>query len=408
MILINIFSAAFILSTAMLVSYFMSRFNIYVFISTFIVSLVVFALLNNMFIYRHANNIDRLNDIIGKLAEGNLIEAQDLVAKSKMGYISNNLGNLVQYISSTFSGINELIRLIKVQNEDINATVQQFNEEILNTFNELSAIDKESSQITNSMKNIAAVIEETTKDTYNVSMECNEANAKSAETVNWAVAGAKALREADEAMQNVVGSIREVSNSINKLDESSKRISDIVSVISAISDQTNLLALNAAIEAARAGEYGRGFSVVAEEIRKLAEQSNISAKEIKEIIDLTLTNTQHVVDSITEGNEFIEEGQKKFRILSKYFDNIVKNSQIVAESVDNISLATEAQTSQVEAVNMNVTEIVHLIDLADSGVKVAVASFQKHSNMISQLNSSIERLYNKVNELDNIFGKIKC
>jgi methyl-accepting chemotaxis protein len=182
---------------------------------------------------------------------------------------------------------------------------------------------------------------------------------------------------------------------------------DIVSAISTISAQTNLLALNAAIEAARAGEHGRGFSVVAEEIRKLADQSNVSTNEIENIINLIFTNMQESLKAIVEGNNSIQEEQNKFIILRNHFNSIIKNSKIVTESIDNIAISTETQASQIDVISYNISEIISSIDANTSNIEGVNSSAEEQASSLEQISLTTSQIYDKILELDNMAKQFK-
>jgi methyl-accepting chemotaxis protein len=162
---------------------------------------------------------------------------------------------------------------------------------------------------------------------------------------------ANALQEGDEAMNRTVLGISEIRETVSetakkvkRLGETSQKISRIVNLIANFAAQTNLLALNAAIEAARAGEEGRGFSVVAEEVRDLAEQSAISTAEIEQLVEEIQTQTNEVVAAMETGTEQVVTGTKLVQNAREKLTQISLVSQKVNAIVQEIAIAADTQT----------------------------------------------------------------
>lgn len=162
-------------------------------------------------------------------------------------------------------------------------------------------------------------------------------------------AGRGSINMAVEQMQNITKSTESIQASIGKLSESGKKISQMVDVISGITEQTNLLALNAAIEAARAGEAGRGFAVVADEVRKLAESSNQASQEIAQMVASNHTDMEATVAACNEGAESIRAGiqtvhdaDEVFEKMVTTIDELVKGINAVAEAIRQMEAQNEA------------------------------------------------------------------
>ena len=189
-------------------------------------------------------------------------------------------------------------------------------------------------------------------------------SSKIQETSNAAEQGGNSVSSAVDQMRIIEKSVSEASNVIAQLGEESDKIGKIVDAISAIADQTNLLALNAAIEAARAGEHGRGFAVVADEVRKLAEQSQMSAKEISDLIGSIQDKAQDAVRSMQDSVLQVQSGASSVDGAGKTFKEIVamvtevaegseRMEAIVAELVDS----TDVITKSVDNINTKSREV---------------------------------------------------
>ena len=167
------------------------------------------------------------------------------------------------------------------------------------------------------------------------------------------------MKDATTKMAHIETSVMNSADVVRTLGESSQQIGQIVEAISSIADQTNLLALNAAIEAARAGEHGRGFAVVADEVRKLAAESQESAEQIKERILTIQKDTAHAVSAMEEGKTEVQLGAKAIRDVGEQFQDIMGQVNDIRNQIDEIS-------TSVNSVSSGAGNIVDAVDSIDS------------------------------------------
>ena len=172
-----------------------------------------------------------------------------------------------------------------------------------------------------------------------------------------AIDGGSIVEQTVVKMRDIAIVVRKSAENIEHLGESSKQIGEIISVIDDIADQTNLLALNAAIEAARAGEQGRGFAVVADEVRKLAERTTEATKQIANMIKGIQSETQEAVADMKKGNDEVSNGISLADKAGKSLKVIVDSSQDVQDMINQIAAATEEQSSTSEQIAKNVNAI---------------------------------------------------
>ncbi|TWI59676.1 methyl-accepting chemotaxis protein [Halalkalibacter nanhaiisediminis] len=214
--------------------------------------------------------------------------------------------------------------------------------------------------------------------------------------------GYKSVQSAIEQMTFIQNGTKETKSTIELLDNDSKEIGQIITVITDISEQTNLLALNAAIEAARAGEAGKGFSVVADEIRKLADQTSNSANQIKGLIGKIQSNTEKSVTSITASSEDVNNGIERINEVGAKFNEILRSIEEVTVKIEDMSAVAEEMSAGTEEVAASVQEIASTSQVAaDSAEQVTMASEEQLViiNGINEAASSLSDMSNQLNDL---------
>lgn len=368
-------------------------------IKVFIMCLIIVAVVVIIFVRTITKPINDLNIAVERVADGELTQKLSVKSKDEIGNLATNINKMIDHLRSMVQKINDSADAVTNSSQQLYATITQTSSSIQEITKDLSSINEEVVRSSTIMHDASSIVSEVSQSAYHVAQSCNEANEKSMITVDSAIQGGKALKQAEESIMSMTKSMDNISTAINTLNESSKRINDIVEVISAIADQTNLLALNAAIEAARAGEHGRGFAVVAEEIRKLAEQSNQSTNEIKGIISVTLQNTRNSVEAIQEGNKSINEEKQKFTVLRSHFDSIIDNSKMVATAIENIASSAQEQSAQSQEINATIKEVRDLIDSTSGNTSSLNATVEEQSAMLEELNAMAEKLHDMAERL---------
>lgn len=259
-----------------------------------------------------------------------------------------------------------------------------------------------------SSKESATAMDEMAIGIQKVAEAANVVSEQSKATVMEARNGEKAIDGAVKQMDLISHSVRNLSSTIALLVEKSKQIDEILKVITTISNQTNLLALNAAIEAARAGEHGKGFAVVADEVRKLAEQSRISAKEITELIREIQDDTDKAVEAMKIGTKDVENGLEIVHHTGVSFRNIVAASETVAVQIEEMSSIAEQMSASSEEVTASVDEVARIASTnAESTQSVAqstkkqVEAFKGISDVSTNLKLLAVELQDLIHKFDH-------
>jgi len=268
-------------------------------------------------------------------------------------------------ISEGFSKGDLSIRMDESSHDEFASLAVHFNNAIENLSNIVSNVKSATDTLASNSLNLSAAITQIADNSRNQSSQATQAAAATEElntsfmdvarnsanaaesaqkTSNLAAKGGEVVSRTINGMNIIFKSVKESANNIEKLGNSSQKIGEIVKVINDIAGQTNLLALNAAIEAARAGEQGRGFAVVADEVRKLAEKTTSATKEIVEMIQSIQHDTSTAVQTMQAGTKEVEAGVEMANEAGESLNQIVSSVQNVTDMIQQIATAAEQQS----------------------------------------------------------------
>ncbi|RSK28389.1 methyl-accepting chemotaxis protein [Bacillus sp. HMF5848] len=296
---------------------------------------------------------------VGMIADGNL-HGDELAVNSKdeIGTLTIAINKMVLSLRSLIGEVSENAANLAASSEEISASTDE--------------ISRGSQQQADEASNSSEMVRDMAKAIKEVSLNAEQAASASETTVDAAMQGGKLIVD-------TVNGMDAISIKINELSSKSVQIGEIVEVIDDIAEQTNLLALNAAIEAARAGEAGKGFAVVADEVRKLAERSSKATKEISALILTIQTNTDESVNVVSKGNELAKKAGSAFEEIV----NLVKKS---ANKVSEIAAASEQQAAQSSSVQLAVENIAAVSEQTAASVQETAATANDLAKMAEKLN----------------------
>jgi len=238
---------------------------------------------------------------------------------------------------------------------------------------------------------MAATVEEMTVSFDHVSANAGEAHAIAKRAGDLSSEGGAVVHGAVEEMSKIAEAVNQSAQIIQTLGDHSSQISAIVRTIKDIADQTNLLALNAAIEAARAGEQGRGFAVVADEVRKLAERTTQSTQEISGMIDSIQNSTQSAIASMEEGRSRVDEGVAMACRAGESMDQIRDGAKQVVSEVNDITAALREQSAASNQVAQNVEKIAQMTEENSAAVGEIAHAARDMEHLAGQLQGAVSR-----------------
>lgn len=315
-----------------------------------------------------------LLDEMGDLSEGDLtVRAQ--VKESITGAIADSVNYTIDSLRDVVVEINRATEQVNSATEAAKGTSVAL----------LEAAEMQSQQIADTTKAVDGM----TSSIRLVSTNANEAAEVAQRSLHAATQGSQAVQNTIAGMNGIREQIQETSKRIKRLGESSQEIGEIVELISDITEQTNILALNAAIQAASAGEAGRGFTVVAEEVQRLAERSSEATKQISAIVKTIQTDTHSAVAAMEKSTEGVVEGAKLSDAAGRALTEIETVTTNLARLIQSISTATEAQTDTASQVTQNMQQIQEITTLTTDGTKQTTESIMQLTALADELRKSV-------------------
>jgi methyl-accepting chemotaxis protein len=330
-----------------------------------------------------------IEDAIQRIAEGDFTVSVDLDNKSDLYELSGDLNKMVVELNNTLGQVSNSVHATASASAEISSSTMQ-----------MSAGSQEQSQQTHE---IASAVEEMTKTVLESSNNASQAAESSKQASTNAKAGADKVKETKKGMERIVDATKETSSKIASLTGKTVQIGQIAQVIDDIADQTNLLALNAAIEAARAGEQGRGFAVVADEVRKLAERTTKATKEIAETIKAIQNEASQADNSMTQAVSAVDEGLKLTGEVELSLQKILSMNQEVSDIINQVAAGSQQQTTAAEQISKNIEGISSITEEAAAGTSQIANAAEDLNRLTVDLQSLIERF--KLKDMSGNHGR---
>lgn len=339
-------------------SYWRNAFNFISIGSVIIVLIIILAVIMSRYISR---SLFSIREAVSRI-EGDLdftIHAE-VIGKDEISEVSTALNRLLDKLRSSLTAIAQSASKVVESSAQLALGSKK--------------VADNSEQQSDSAANMAACVEEMTVSITQVSDRAREAHTLSIQSGKDALIGENVIAQTVTDINRIANSVKQASGRITELEVTSGQISSIVSVIKEVADQTNLLALNAAIEAARAGEQGRGFAVVADEVRKLAERTTRATKEIAVMIDAIKSVSKEAVESMAQAEVMVENGVRRATDASEAMQKIGQGSKQTGEMVEEITAAIREQSQASNAIAGSVENIAQMAEECSAAAKNSAES----------------------------------
>jgi len=299
-----------------------------------------------------STRIRRVADTMSRVADGDLTVQLHIYAEDEIGMLGKSINRMLESTASMITSISNT------------ATELTSAAEMLSAGNEQIAISSE--EVASQTGTVATASEEMSATSMEIAQNCSLAAESSRQGLELAVQGVAVVQQSVAGMNRIAEKVKQSAATVESLGARSDQIGEIVGTIEDIADQTNLLALNAAIEAARAGEQGRGFAVVADEVRALAERTTRATKEIGQMIRVIQGETRGAVAAMKQGVDEVEQGNSDAAKSGEALGNIRNQINAVAEQINQIATAAEEQMATTSEITNNIQQITEVVQMSAS------------------------------------------
>lgn len=345
--------------------------------------------------------------LVEQVANGDLTHSTDIDSKDEVGDLAKSMNAMVISLRKLMQDVMNTSQQVAASSEELTASAEQTShatEEITNTIQEI-AVGAETS--TASLEESSTGLEEVTLGIQNIADSSNNISEASSLATSQAKMGGEFVGKTVQQIQAISESVNESSEAIRSLDKRSQEIGEITKVITAIANQTNLLALNAAIEAARAGEHGKGFAVVADEVRKLAEQSQQSSQQISELINEIQVDMARSNNSIDQVKSDVQEGLTIVGKTEESFEVILDSLDKVGMQIDDLAATAEQMSASAQEVSANVASSTSMSRDSSMNSQTVAAATEEQLASMEEISSASNNLSEMAMNLQELVSKFK-
>lgn len=347
-------------------------------------------------------------------ASTNILATGDLTQSNLEVQSTDEIGQLSEAFNAMKESLSELVLKAQSNAEQLSASSQQLSastEEIVATTEDVTRRVTNFSELTQtsatSANESSLAMDETAIGVQRIAESSQNLSANAMNTMDTAKSGKEIIQQAESQMQTIHEGTTVVNELVQKLSKQTEEIGNITKVITGITDQTNLLALNAAIEAARAGEHGKGFAVVADEVRKLAEESNHSANSIVALTEEIQMDTVNVEQAVNRSLSSVKDGVNVIGYAEQAFQEISKAVEQMTEEIQDISATSEQLSASAEEVSASVHEIAKGSTMVARDIETITAAMEEQSATMEQVNGVAIHLSENAQELQEYVQKYK-
>ena len=328
-------------------------------------------------------------------------------SKDELGLLTSSFNKMVAGVRSIIETVGETSHQVASSSQELSASADEStkaSEYISTTIQELAV---GSDQQVESVENSRTVIKGMTEFAGRISSNAEKAAATADQTAKMSLEGTKAIDKVSTQMKSINETVVSLSEAFKHLTERSNEIGNITEVITSIAEQTNLLALNAAIEAARAGEQGKGFAVVADEVRKLAEQSAQSAEQITRLITIIQNDTKQTMNSVISATGEVKEGLVVVHEAGGAFQKIENSITEVVTQINDVTNLVKNLTAGASEIETAISGVKEVAETAAGGTQTVSAATQEQLASMEEIAAASQILAQNAEELQHLIQKFK-
>lgn len=349
--------------------------------------------------------IKDLFNAINQVSEGVLTIRLHVKSKDELGQLSTRFNSMVDQLKAIIEKVQIGSEKVAVSAEELRVNVEQNTKSVDTATVAIQQVASGAHQQEQSAIETARAMEEMALGVQKIAENITSMEESSNEMKNRAQTGNEYIQKVIHQMNSISRSVNHSSNVVKLLNGRSQEIVQIVEVISGIASQTNLLALNAAIEAARAGEQGKGFAVVADEVRKLAEQSHLSANQITKLIQEIQLETASAVEAMEAGTSEVIQGVEIATQAGETFGAILTTTDNVVSQIQDVSAVAQQMSAGAEEVTASVEELANIAKISTDSTSSLASSSEQQLASITSVSNSAESLTEMAKDLKGIVSK---
>ncbi|PYZ91642.1 chemotaxis protein [Salipaludibacillus keqinensis] len=365
------------------------------------IGMIVASLIISLFITRKISKpINQLSDHVAKVSQGDLsVDDINTDSNDELGQLANHFNKMVQDLRGMIKDVDEKSVQVAATSEELSASSEQTSESVNQVTESIQQIASTSNHQQEGMEALNETSKALSLEMDAVTSEATLTADISEKTSSAAKDGVSSIQKAISQMSFIHDNVSQSADVVTKLQEDSKAIGDIVTIITNIAEQTNLLALNASIEAARAGENGKGFAVVADEVRKLAEESGQAASKIKDKIEQVQDQAVTSVEVMTKGYTAVQKGTLAVNEASDSFTLIEESAKTSSEKVHAIQEAMKRMNATVYANVKTIDELTDLTNDVSGNIQSVSATSQEQTAIMEEIASASDSLSSMAEDL---------
>ncbi|WP_459479565.1 methyl-accepting chemotaxis protein [Clostridium saccharoperbutylacetonicum] len=335
-----------------------------------------------------------------KIADGDLTgEEIQIKSNDEISDLINAFNIMTKNLRKILTEVEEAAAKVAISSDELTTGAHQTAEATKYVANISQDVATGTERQVDSVEKSVQAAREMSNEADEINSKAYNANNQALKTSDVVMEGNTSVQKAVEQMNAVKYTVTDIANIVHELGDESKKISDIIAIITNIASQTNLLALNASIEAARAGDAGKGFAVVAAEVSKLAEQTSISGKQVSEVIGAILLKTEKTISVVTESEQQVKEGIEAVHAAGVSFNTIENSINDFRKTIEEVSMASKQMSESTD-------KLVNNFETIEEISKSAAESTQSVSAFTEEQLATMEGVTNSANSLSNMSERL--